>query len=462
MNYLSWQFVGLFLGCIIALNVFKFSLRLQHIVLLGVSCLFYGQFDVYTSVVYTSILGFLVFGYYYAFRFHFVAILGVASTVVALLGFKLHIFALSDAYIYDPVMPLALSFVSLQAIAMFVDARRSSRAESSPLVVAQLFAFFPQLLAGPIVLMRDVGEQFNQALHTNVRYICKGIGLLSLGAVKKAAIASFLIGEVGVIDGLLSDGSQVARADAAFFFIAAPLLVYFDFSAYTDLSRGAAYLLGVELPKNFNSPLRSPTITQFWRDWHITFTRFMREYLYWPLKSRFETRANLGVLVSVCIVMSASIVWHGVGFGFFIWGLLQFFFLCIEKILLKNKIWSPMMAAAYRVPVLMVHMVAFAMFLCGGYPQVISLLQSIFVYQEPESPLTLVAGQFAWLAVVSIWVLALFFPNSDRISDSFYKLTTFPSRFAVSAGLVFAGASIALVFVVSVFKAHESFVYFAF
>ena len=241
---------------------------------------------------------------------------------LALLGlFKYTHFVLGVAGLSDglPAMalPLGISFFTFTQIAYLVDTARGEVKETNPIFYTLFVTFFPHLLAGPIIHHKEMMPQFADASRRffNADNVARGLFLLALGLGKKVLIADPL--------GLVSNAgyANIAALDAQgawFVTLAYTFQLYFDFSGYTDMALGAALMFNITLPINFNSPYRATTIQDFWRRWHITLSRFLRDYLYIPLGG--NRQGKLGVAVAIFTTFVLGGLWHGAGWTFILWG----------------------------------------------------------------------------------------------------------------------------------------------
>ncbi|WP_421903768.1 MBOAT family O-acyltransferase [Maridesulfovibrio sp.] len=215
------------------------------------------------------------------------------------------------------VIPLGVSFYTFQQISFLVDTYRGKAARCNLLDYSLFVSFFPQLVAGPISYQHEITPQFNAEKAGLVNYtnIGQGFFLFSMGLFKKIVIADSLAPYV-------ENGFDKAIAlpfwDSWAVSLAYTCQLYFDFSGYTDMALGLGLLFNIKLPNNFNSPYQSLNIQDFWRRWHITLGRFVRDYVYFPLggsrKGAYRTLANL---------MSSFLLigfWHGAGWNFVLWG----------------------------------------------------------------------------------------------------------------------------------------------
>ena len=239
----------------------------------------------------------------------------------------------------DLLIPLAISFFTFQQIAYLVDSYKQKAKEYHFLNYALFVTFFPQLIAGPIVHHKEMVPQFTKIRNKvkNYRNIAMGLFIFSIGLFKKVVIADmFAVWATNGFDVTTTLNLFEAWATS----LSYTLQLYFDFSGYTDMAIGLALLFNIRLPVNFNSPYKATNIQDFWRRWHITLSRFLRDYLYIPLggnrKGSFSTYNNL----IVTFVIGG--LWHGAGWTFIFWGLLHGLALVVQKIWegLGFKLWT--------------------------------------------------------------------------------------------------------------------------
>lgn len=248
---------------------------------------------------------------------------------------------LSDANIptLDLALPLAISFFTFQQISYLVDSYREETKEYDFLNYSLFVTFFPQLIAGPIVHHKEMMPQFAKTRNKikNYRNIAMGLFIFSIGLFKKVVIAdTFAV--------WATQGFDVAEKlnlfEAWVTSLSYTFQLYFDFSGYTDMAIGLALLFNIKLPINFNSPYKATNIQDFWRRWHITLSRFLRDYVYIPLggsrNGEFRTYNNF---LATFIIGG---IWHGAGWTFVFWGFLHGMALVIHRAWRKLgfKLWS--------------------------------------------------------------------------------------------------------------------------
>ena len=257
--------------------------------------------------------------------------LGVACNLSVLAYFKYTDFLLGTANallstgipLQHIALPLGISFFTFQKIAYLVDASRGEVGDHDFLEYCFFVMFFPQLIAGPIVHHREIFPQIRrpQALAVLPGNLMVGLTIFLIGLFKKVVLADHL--------GPVASGifSAAAAGQPLHFFlawegaIAYTLQLYFDFSGYSDMAIGSARLFGIRLPLNFNSPYQANNIIDFWRRWHMTLSRFLRDYLYIPFGGNRKGKARR--YINLMLTMTIGGLWHGAAWNFALWGALH-------------------------------------------------------------------------------------------------------------------------------------------
>lgn len=236
----------------------------------------------------------------------------------------------SNFYVEQIVLPLAISFFTFQQIAYLVDAYRGETREYNFLHYCLFVLFFPQLIAGPIVHHKEMLPQFadDKSYRLNYENISIGITVFIVGLFKKVVLADNVALYATPIFLDAESNHPLTFFSAWGGALAYTFQLYFDFSGYSDMAIGIARMFGIHLPINFNSPYKATSIIDFWRRWHITLSRFLKEYIYFPLggnrKGTFRRYLNL------LITMLIGGLWHGAGWTFIVWGGLHGSFLIIN------------------------------------------------------------------------------------------------------------------------------------
>jgi alginate O-acetyltransferase complex protein AlgI len=233
-------------------------------------------------------------------------------------------------------LPIGLSFITFQAISYVVDVKRGLLGPASTFDFAIYLSFFPHVVAGPIVRAREFIPQLPKPRHPRDVAVGAAVVLIALGLVKKVAIADYLAREV--VDPVFGVPEAFAAPDVALAAYAYAAQIYCDFSGYTDIAIGVALLMGFVFPQNFNSPYRATSFRDFWRRWHMTLSRFLRDFLYIPLGG--SRGGNWKTARNLMLTMVLGGLWHGAAWGFVLWGTLHGAGLVIERFL-RGRIDAP-------------------------------------------------------------------------------------------------------------------------
>lgn len=254
--------------------------------------------------------------------------LGVGANLGLLVYFKYMGFFLENLAsaggleldIKEVVLPLAISFFTFQQITYLVDACRGLTREYGLLNYCLFVTFFPQLIAGPIVHHREMLPQFADTGVFRLRssHLAVGASVFIIGLAKKVLLADNLAHYSNRVFDAAAEGIQPTFVEAWWGALAYSFQLYFDFSGYSDMAIGAARMFGIILPVNFYSPYKATSIIDFWRRWHITLSRFLRDYLYIPMGGNRHgpVRWNLSLVVTMLL----GGLWHGAGWTYILWG----------------------------------------------------------------------------------------------------------------------------------------------
>ncbi|MEO1201636.1 MAG: MBOAT family protein [Pseudomonadota bacterium] len=245
-----------------------------------------------------------------------------ADTAAALLGAS---FTLERI-----VLPLAISFFTFQQITYLVDTSRGLAKKYSFLHYALFVTFFPQLIAGPVVHHSEMMPQFmrNDLCRFRFRNAAIGLTIFILGLFKKVVVADGIAVYGTPVFDAASAGATLTFFEAWGGALAYTFQLYFDFSGYSDMAIGLARLFGIRLPLNFNSPYKATNIVEFWRRWHMTLSRFLRDYLYIPLGG--NRKGPLRRQTNLMTTMLLGGLWHGAGWTFVAWGGLHGLYLVVN------------------------------------------------------------------------------------------------------------------------------------
>ena len=275
-------------------------------------------------------------------------VVAIAANLTALAFFKYSNFAIAVvnntfAMSVRPLsieLPLGISFFTFTQIAYLADVYRRGAFEPSPVKYTLFVSYFPHLIAGPILHHCEMMPQFGAvgANRFSPERMALGITLFAIGLFKKVAIAdSFALIANPVFKAAAAGG--VVPMDAWGGALGYSLQIYFDFSGYCDMALGLSLMFGIVLPFNFDAPYKALSIAEFWRRWHITLSRFLRDYLYIPLGGNRAGAARR--YLNLLVTMLLGGLWHGAGWTYIVWGALHGVFLVI------NHAWSNL---AHRLP----------------------------------------------------------------------------------------------------------------
>ena len=219
----------------------------------------------------------------------------------------------------QPTLPIAISFFTFMAISYVVDNYRRQLEPATPIDVAVYLAFFPHLIAGPIVRGGELLPQIRRRRDSQHIDYAHASELIVRGLFKKVVISSYI--STAIVDPVFASPSSHSALDALFGVWGYAVQIYCDFSGYTDIAIGLALLLGIKFPVNFDRPYAALDLQDFWRRWHITLSRWLRDYLYIPLGG--NRGSNGEVMRNIMITMILGGLWHGADWTFLAWGFLH-------------------------------------------------------------------------------------------------------------------------------------------
>jgi D-alanyl-lipoteichoic acid acyltransferase DltB (MBOAT superfamily) len=265
-------------------------------------------------------------------------IAGIAVNVAALGYFKYAGFFVgnanvlfgSDFLLQKIVLPIGISFFTFQKIAYLVDAYQGKAEEYDLLDFSLFVMYFPQLIAGPIVHHKEIIPQFRRCVgrHFRVEDLATGVALFTFGLIKKVVIADTLVDWSDPVFATAHAGQIPTLYKTWTAVLSFTLQIYFDFSGYTDMALGLAAMISIRLPLNFDSPYKATSIIEFWRCWHMTLSRFLRDYVYIPLGG--NRCGSTRRLVNLMLTMLIGGLWHGAAWTFIAWGGLHGLYLVIN------------------------------------------------------------------------------------------------------------------------------------
>jgi alginate O-acetyltransferase complex protein AlgI len=233
------------------------------------------------------------------------------------------------------LLPLAISFFTFEMISMQVDVYRGDVRVGGFLTFAAYKAFFPKLISGPITRYGELAPQLEQPPPLEFERFQSGVALFTVGLAKKLVLADNL---APLADSLFNNPKGASAGTALVGILGFGFQIYFDFAAYTDMARGVSRLFGLELPPNFRFPYAARSPSEFWQRWHMSLSRWLRDYLYIPLGGNRRGRAR--TYCNLMITMALGGLWHGAAWHFMLWGALWGVFLCLSHVF-RDRVPQP-------------------------------------------------------------------------------------------------------------------------
>jgi len=336
-------------------------------------------------------------------------------------------------------LPIAVSFFTFQQIAFLVDVWRGETREPGLGEYSLFVTFFPQLIAGPVVHHKETLPQFMRGGASGLRSrdMSIGVTIFVFGLFKKVAIADtmarlaspvFEAAELGV--GATFAGAWVAA-------LAYGMQIYFDFSGYSDMAIGLGRLFGIRLPLNFHSPYKAQSIADFWRRWHMTLSRFLRDYLYIPLGGNRKGKPRRYLNVMVTMLLGG--LWHGAGWTFVLWGALHGLYLCAGAALSRalggteggSRERSPARRALACGATFLLVVLAWVLFRAETLSGALLIYKGMFGCGGPGIGLSrALAAKGAWLAIpmAACWLL----PNTQELMSRFKPALDYDAKYGFS------------------------------
>lgn len=229
----------------------------------------------------------------------------------------------------DIFLPVGISFFTFQSLSYTIDVYRGTiRPLNSLLDYTFYVSFFPQLVAGPIVRARDFIPQIRRPLFVSSQMFGTGVFFIIAGLFKKAVISDYI--SINFVERVFDQPDLYSGLENLLAVYGYTLQIYCDFSGYSDMAIGIALLLGFQFPKNFDSPYKSASVTEFWRRWHISLSSWLKDYLYISLGG--NRHGKFRQYLNLLITMLLGGLWHGASLNFILWGGIHGVLLCLDKI----------------------------------------------------------------------------------------------------------------------------------
>jgi alginate O-acetyltransferase complex protein AlgI len=342
---------------------------------------------------------------------------------------------LGSTPIVELALPIGISFFTFHHISYVVDVyRQSRRAQKSPVQFVTYIAMFPQLVAGPIVRYHEISAQLADTRRNRADDFALGFPRFAWGLTKKVVVADSL---APIADAAFAtSGGDMTTGTAWLGALAYTLQLYFDFSGYSDMAIGLGLMLGFRLPENFDRPYSATSITDFWRRWHMSLSRWFRDYVYIPLGG--NRRGSLNTYRNLIIIFVATGFWHGANWTFLVWGLYHGALMLIERATGTGVVTSsgPALALRRALTFLLV-VVGWVFFRAESLGQALTMLHHMFWpsgFALPAAVDASLTHQRVLLLVLALLVVLI--PGSfvlGRVLDSGRGRPAKATRFAVMA-----------------------------
>ncbi len=357
----------------------------------------------------------------------------------------------------DLEFPLGISFFTLSQIMYLVDCYEGLLPALSLFDHATFVAFFPYVISGPIAKAKRMAHQFDNfggVPSERATLIARGLYQFSIGLLKKVIFADAFasIANLG-----FGTGVRLSAAEAWVFSVCYTMQIYFDFSGYSDMAIGSAMMLGVEVPRNFDAPLRSKSIIEFWQRWHISLTNFITTYLYTPILKKFERATLSASAISTLIAMTIAGLWHGPSWTFVAYGVIHGCGLATNQFWRKKKMPKIPAFASWLLTFIVINLAL--IYFRSSTMREATLMAFALVNPHHFSSITLLAAARSSItgrvvaAIFAGIVIAFYGKSSDQLAREFEPKLW--SSFAV-AGMV------VMCWLAMVFNTTQEFIYFKF
>ena len=283
-------------------------------------------------------------------------------------------------------LPLGISFYTFQSMSYTIDVYRGRAAAIRNFIdFACYVSMFPQLVAGPIIRFSEVADQLLTRTHTTTKF-ARGVSFFCVGLAKKVLLAN----PCGKVADLAFEAGSRGVAEAWYGVTAYAFQIYFDFSGYSDMAIGLGLMLGFVFPKNFDSPYRSRSITEFWHRWHISLSTWLRDYLYVPLGG--NRKGPTRTYVNLFIVMLLGGLWHGAAWNFVIWGALHGALLAAERLRGKAALYGNLPGPLRVVVTFVIVLVTWVFFRSPDLPHALGYLGDMLAVRDLHAGAALLSG----------------------------------------------------------------------
>ncbi len=391
MIFSSFLFLFLFLPIVLVINRFL-PLKTSNLFLLIASLFFYFSGEGFLTIL---LVGSILWNYAFGLLLNFkkentslqktVLGIGVTGNLLLLLYYKYFGFLIEStglaAFIpegiyADIALPIGISFFTFQGISYIIDVyRRVQPAEKSPVKLGLYIAFFPQLIAGPIVKFNEIAQYLSKrSIHLD--QTTEGTFKFIRGLAKKVILANNFALLADYI--FTADIHTLPAAVAWLGVLAYSLQIYYDFSGYSDMAIGLGLIMGFKIPENFEHPYIAKSIREFWQRWHISLSTWFKNYLYIPLGGNRKGAGR--TYLNLILVFLVTGMWHGASYNFIIWGMLHGAFLILERSL--NKYFPRVPQVFQHLYTLLVVSLAWVFFRIASFSEAIDFIGRLFSFSN--------------------------------------------------------------------------------
>lgn len=463
-NSIEYLLIFLPIVFIIYFTLNKFKLcKASRIFLLLASLYFYGSYKKeYVPIIIVSIL----FNYFISYLFKkditglkrkLILFFGISTNIIILIYFKYFDFlkeTLSHITFipfntFDIILPLGISFFTLQQISFLVDCYKKDVLEYNLLDYALFICFFPQLVSGPIIRHQEMIPQFmdikNKVINQDNIFI--GIFLITIGLFKKTVFSDGFAGFITyIVDNQIYNDFGISWI----FGIAKIFQGYFDFSGYCDIALGSAFLFNINIPWNFNSPYKAQSIADYWNRWNMTLMRFLKDYIYTPLGG--NSKGLLKTFYNIMIVFFIYGCWQYINIVNILYGIINGILVFINKIWEKTNIKIPKPISIGITFITLILLSTFIM--TKDLSQSITLLNTMFGINAQHSDIMFINWNLAFilqpphnaqiniLLLLSSFVILLFGKNSNELAQIYVKANNNIYTIILVIAFIFATLSI--------------------
>jgi len=333
-------------------------------------------------------------------------------------------FAKDDIVLANIILPIGISFFTFQLIAYIVDSYRGETSEYDILDYLLFITFFPQLIVGPIVHHKEMVSQFEKKENKIINYenICKGLFLFSIGVAKKILLADPLTTDAQSFFGNITAGLELLPT--WFHSIEYTISYYFDLSGYADMAIGLGLMFNIIIPQNFNSPYKARNFQEYWKRWHMTLSRFLSTYIFRSVYKKGDKWRNYYVATMVTFLVSGF--WHGAGWTFVVWGIVNGIFVCIAAWMNRKEIKFPFLIAFLLTALGVV--LTRILFVSNTFQDALNVYQGLINFSSLGNGISAIwtnivnfiltnkrCGLYLVIGILICW----FAPNSNQIMEKF-------------------------------------------